>query len=464
MSPDYLKEIYGWSGWTGSGQLRKKTLPYHDPMSLMRVRNVGRQIATKPTGISAMSKLVSYTVGNGHAYKVAARMPAITNKRRLQAQQNRSAQLQNGIEVQLEQMNWLGHQQESYERLIRDGECFRRIWPLGNSLDVTYIEPEDIDQPTSITQVELATVPELVRSLFDGNSPPGELGIVSDPDDVRRVLGYWMKREDSRFEFLSATSVQHLKDGVDSNDPRGVPRFYWAFCHVMGIDEVDGAMRDLFLVQAKHAAVYNYEQSSLISDIKRLASRQHAIEDAENDGRPASPGVLHAKGFTVEVPGINVAARDAVEIIQQEQRLVGGCSDIPEHLISEDANTGNRSSLVAAEGPFDRRIQREQRYVWSVDRPIIWMIAGMAAGISGRELQDTILEYAITPAFPAAHARDIDKQRESVALLVDKQLMSRRQGRTELGVNNDEAEQDIATQEPLEEPANNSGNPRQPSA
>jgi hypothetical protein len=41
--------------------------------------------------------------------------------------------------------------------------------------------------------------------------------------------------------------------------------------------------------------------------------------------------------------------------------------------------------------------------------------------------------------------------------------MSRRQGRTELGVNNDEAEQDIASQEPIEEPANNSEDSTRPS-
>lgn len=456
MSSDYMRETWGWSSWSGSPRTRKKTLPYHDAGSLARVRNVGREIATKPTGISATSKLVSFCVGNGHIYKVAARMPALTNKRKLQSQQSFSARLQNGVEVQLEQMNWPGHQIETYHRLVRDGECFRRIWPQGRGIDITYLEPEDIEQPTSITQVITATVPAEVRQLFDGIRPPGELGIVSDPDDVRRVLGYWVKVDGEKFEFLPSASVQHLKDGVDSNDPRGVPRFYWAFCHVLGIDEVDGAMRDLFLVQAKHAAVYNYEQSSLISDIRKLASRQQMAEELDNDGRPASPGVLHAKGFTVDVPGIKVASRDAVEIIQQEQRLVGGCSDIPEHLISEDANTGNRSSLVAAEGPFDRRIQREQRYMWSMDRPVIWMIAGLASGFLGDSLQQVMEEYAITPAFPAAHARDLDKQRESVALLVDKQLMSRRQGRTELGVNNDEAEQDIATQEVPEEPAKNS--------
>lgn len=454
MSPDFLREVYGWNSLTRP-QKRKNTLPYWDERSLGFVRDVGRTIATKPTGISAISKLVSYTVGNGHIYKVAARQPALTNARELKRQQKEAARMQLELDVQIEVMIWQAIQIETYLRLVRDGECFRRRWLTGDGIDITYIEPEDVGQPTAFTEIDMSTVPDFIRALWDGTTPPGELGIISDPTDVRRVLGYWVKNEDRKYEFISAQTVQHLKDGVDSNDPRGVPRFYWAFCHVLGVDEIEAAMRDLFLQQAKHAAVYNYEQSSLISDIKRLASRQQEIETRENDGRPASPGVVHAKGFTVEVPGINVAARDAVEIIQQEQRLVGGVSDIPEHLISEDANTGNRSSLVAAEGPFDRRIQREQLYMWRHDRPLLWQILASSLNWSIATAQEHFREFAMTPSFPKAYARDVDKNRESVALLVDKQLMSIKQGQSELGINSDQTEHDLVSQPPLEVDGNN---------
>jgi hypothetical protein len=458
LSADSLAEKFGISiDWGDAG--KKRTLPYKCKSTLRKVRDSGRWAATKPTIIAATQKLLSYVICTGHTYRFSPRRLPVKNKRLLKTQLAGADALTLRLELALEALFWYQIQEESFYRFIRDGEFFRRVWDTATGIDITFLEPEHIENPTDIqriTNIEEVPTP-IIQAMQKLNQPVGMLGIVFDPQDVRIVLGYWhLLPKQGRdggdvWEWIDGRKVQHCKDGVDRNDPRGIPRFYWALCHVAGIDEINGAMIDLALVQAEHAAIYNYDQSTMISDIELIA-RNKKIKQDENEGRPQSPGVTHAKGFRVEMPGISTSAKDNVEIIQQEQRFIGNVSDIPEFMITADANTGNRSSLVAAGDPFDRRVQRDQAKLFHADREVLWKIVGA-------DEDNLRMTYELIPNYPIAHSRDHNKDVESELSLLEAGIKSKRQVRQSVGVDHVQAEFDL-DQEPKEpEPNSSPGGP-----
>ena len=469
LSDSHLKSEFGFDNSRSRKTKGKRCLPYWDWDSLTKVRDTGRWLATKPTIISATEKLISYVVKNGHQYTVSPRSIS-SNKRRQKASVRAAELMESDIEFVLEELCWFELQIETYSRLIRDGECFRRIWGSGDDIDITFIEPEWIRQPENLQSTkQIINIDDVPEGVVTRPRPglieiAGTLGIVRDPEDSRKTIGFWEHYPNhfpngmDGWMWHSSKSVQHLKDGVDKTDPRGVPRFYWALYHIVSIDEVNSGMVDLSLVQAEHAAIYKFDS---------LVSTQQSILDAANNrvkaqtrsgGRPESPGVKHVKGMDVEIPGMKISAKDFVEIIQQQQRLAGGVSDIPEYMITADANTGNRSSLVSAEGPFDRRVQREQIRLFHMDRQILWMMVSDATrnAVSRRD-------FRIIPDFPIAASRDMHKEIASHISLVDSKLESKKQARKKLDIEHRRAESEIEEEKnlpsadvPEPEPANNS--------
>ena len=450
LSAKFLQTEYGYDAFTLRSETGKRCLPYRCDGTLAKVRNAGRWLAMKPTIIAASQKLISYVIAAGHTYRFEPRTLAIGNRRLLKQQERAAEQLTRRLALELERLFWYGIQEETYSRLLRDGEVFRRIWDTPLGIDLTFIEPELFLNPTSFDRIiNFSEVPlDVVVRIRHANRIVGTLGIVDDGQDVRKAIGYWQKVPHGHSDggdgwlWVDGDKIQHLKDGVDSNDPRGVPRFYWALCHVVGIDEINGAMIDLALVQAEHAAVYNFDQNTFISDIDKIAHNRQIRQD-ENEGRPLPPGVTHAKGFRIEIPGMDIAAKDNIEVVQQQQRFIGNLTDLPEFMVTSDANTGNRSSLVAAEGPFDRRVQREQHRAFQYDQAILWRMVETLG--TSEELRMT---YRIRADFPIAHSRDRAKDVQSELGLVAAKLKSRRQARATLNINHIQAELDLDEQTP----------------
>ena len=104
--------------------------------------------------------------------------------------------------------------EEFGERVWRDGEQFTlKLEPRGDQLwppEVRFIDPEEIDQPS-------------------GSSKESELdGIVVDQSDAVRVLEYIRVDPTNKTEKARYTPerIIHTKIGVDSNEKRGLTRFF----------------------------------------------------------------------------------------------------------------------------------------------------------------------------------------------------------------------------------------------
>lgn len=422
ISSDYYQEI---EGWHRVGSREGKCLLYHDWSSFRTLQQMGCALYRECDTIqSVISKMVSYVVSSGHTYGVSIRdVPGTISKIKV------SDRLLNEIEAIVEITmdtafpgGWQQMQEESVLRLFREGEFFRRLFAGDSGISVRFIEPERIRPPKLDTE---------------GNR---DLGVITAPGDAVTIEGYWYWNpkpgvpplDPANFQELSAVEVQHCKQGVDANDPRGVPVLWMAFCHSQRIKEVDVAMCELAITQASYAVVRQYDNTISVEDMRRIASG-FAGRREENDGRPSPGSEVDAKGFSFEFPSMEVKASEFVEIIRQQQRFVGGLLDMPEFLVSSDARTGNRASLVTAEGPFDRRVQREQRKLANHDIELLWRSVQAVKGWTEDQLREYRKRIKIEPRFPMAASRDFSKEAETALSLVQGGLQSPQQAVSRLG-------------------------------
>lgn len=410
IHPDYFNEVSGWSRPTS---YRDKCLPYDSWRSLRMLQEVGCYLYEQcPTVHSAISKMVSYVVSSGHKYTVVKKDLPPKIRRGVSVSDSIVSEIKAIIDITMENAypgGWQAMQEESVVRLYREGEYFRRLFVTEDGVQVRFIEPMYIQSP------------------HDDANKDIDLGIVSAPGDAVNVVGFWHKTQDEegldKFTELSAKEVQHAKQGVDANDPRGIPLLWTTYCHSNRIKEVDIAMCELAITQSSYSVIRQHDATISMKGIKDIA-RGFSERKEENDGRPVPGSEVDAKGFTFEFPSMDVDARSFIEIIQQQQRHIAGILDMPEFVLSTDASSGNRASLVSAEGPFDRRIQREQAHLGNLDIEVLWRAVQKFQGWSESRLKAVRRIIKIEPRFPRAASRDQHKTAEMYRSLTEAGFMS----------------------------------------
>jgi hypothetical protein len=428
INPDYYAEV---SDWTRVGSHKDKCLPYTDWPTFRTLQMIGCYLYENcPTVKSAISKMNSYVVSSGHKYTVVSRkVPASISRERV------SEKLVDEIKLIIEMTQdncypggWHALQEESIVRLYREGEYFRRIFDTDDGIVIRFIEPQYIYPPV---------MDDIGRR---------DLGLITRDGDVVDVVGYWLRKpqrnQEDLFERLEAEDVQHSKQGVDANDPRGIPVLWTTYCHSNRIKEVDHAMCELALAQSAYAVIRQYDSSISLENMRSIATHFHTVKE-EGGGRPQPGQEVEAKGFEFQFPAMEVKAADFVEIIQQQQRHIAGILDMPEFLLSSDASSGNRASLVSAEGPFDRRVQREQSQLAVHDVDLLWRAVQRFKRWSNAKLRSVRRVVRIEPKFPRPLSRDQHKESKMVQDLVSAGLKSPQQGIQELGGEYDTTQEQI---------------------
>ena len=393
VDSDYAFETAGWS--SPGTNIRLKCLPYYDFNSLRELQEIGCYLYENcPTIRSAISKMVSYVVSSGHRYNVSRRRVPKKFARGVSVSESVVDEISAIVDYTMDNCypgGWRSLQEESIVRLYREGEYFRRIFQSGQDVQVRFIEPYSIKSPQSIDENET-------------------LGVQTAPGDAVTVTGYWHYNcdgADCKSTFIPSNEVQHAKQGVDANDPRGVPVLWTTFCQSARIKNVNEAMCKLAITQAAYAVVRQYDSTITFERMKSIAK---GFSDARSESGDPTPGSeVEAKGFTFEFPSMDVDARSFVEIIHQQQRDVAGVLDMPEFMLSADASSGNRASLVSAEGPFDRRVQREQSKLGYLDVDILWRSVQAYQGWTDDRLAKVKRVVHIEPKYPRPASRDQHK-------------------------------------------------------
>jgi hypothetical protein len=406
---------------TREGLQDGKHLPYKsgDQGSLDTMQEASFKLARDPNIIAATEAMLSYTVANGWKYTVANRDSTDPfREERLKAVRTAHQYLVENVHLG-NLRGWYFMQEETYRRYVRDGEFFRRWFYVNGEFHVRFMEPMDVRQPTDPRQV-ISPVPSFVASLLEENVVPGEFGIVAMPGDAAMPVGYWHRisqtGESDEFEYVPASQVQHGKNVVDVNDPRGVPPFLAVGCVVALLQEVTQSMAELAIKQSKYAVVHKHAKTNRRAAVQNVIGRRAEELNSQMSTRGRDPLEHHLKNIDVEMHGFKVNARNYIEVIQALQRSIGSIRQIPEFMFG-DANTGNRSSLVSATGPFSRRVLREQTTMWFYEQELQWIGIAAILGWQPDSIKDARAKVIIRPSFPLTEQNDKTKEAQMVISL-----------------------------------------------
>lgn len=439
-------DLDGYYGRNGEG----KNLPYWNHDSLTRMQRAGFKLYRDANVQTAIESLVSYVVHKGWGYKVSVKSGQDYLENKLRKYQEAHANLISEVSLGNSQ-GWYFVLDESYRRWLRDGEYFRRWWVIDGILQVRFIEVEEIHQPPNwrnVTNQEEVPANVAARVTKEGVCP-GELGIVSAPNDAANEIGYWHCTSNDgdirehTYEYLSSDKVQHAKQGVDSNDPRGIPAFLDVACQCVSVEAVSEAMNQLAVKQSKYAVIHKHKATNRREAIRALAEHRRKELNHQVSSNERDTTETHLKNVDVEMGGMKVQTRNYIGVIQQGQRFIGGVRQVPEYMISNSANTGNRSSLQAAASPFGRRVSREQKAMWWHDLELQRKALQVILGYKESTAQTVSRKLAIHVSFPLTETKDPHKDAQTVIALREDKAISRQEQRRKLDIDHELMTQEL---------------------
>ena len=310
-----------------------------DDLQLAALRAECRQLALdNEFAINGHENRISYLVGSGHLYRVVPRRGAVP-------QQMLVTKAQCEIDLFLRENSWAARQQEIVRRRDRDGEAFLRFFVTSDGfLQVRFIEPASVETPR-----ELAARPE------------ARLGILTEPDDVESIVGYFVEGE-----LVPAAQVQHRRANVDANVRRGLPLYAPVRKNLRRAERLLRNMSTVAEIQSAIALVRKHRAATRGGLEAFVANGADATINA-NTARPEylrryAPGTVIDAPSTIdyEFPVAQLNAGGFVTVLQAELRAIASRLVMPEFMLSSDASNANYSSTLVAEGPAMRMFSRLQ--------------------------------------------------------------------------------------------------------
>ncbi|HZZ27168.1 MAG TPA: phage portal protein [Pirellulales bacterium] len=338
--------------------------------------------------INGHENRISYIVGPGHSYRVAARKivtdpPAGRTDRTAEAL---VARVQGVINEFMFANHWHQRQQEIVRRRDRDGEAFLRYFvaPDG-TLRLRFVEPDQIFTPSD-----------------QAGNPAAGLGILTDRNDVETVLGYFIDGQ-----LVDAAEIQHRKANVDANVRRGLPLFYPVRKNLRRAEKLLRNMSVVAEIQSAIALIRKHRQGTATGVQQFVANQADITVTSPNAGRTSTfrrygPGTILDANANVEYdfPAAGVDAANFVTVLQAELRAVASRLVMPEFMLSSDASNANYSSTMMAEGPAIRMFARLQAEQVCDDSDVMWRAvrSAVAAGKLPAETENLVDILTVPPS------------------------------------------------------------------
>jgi capsid protein len=311
-----------------------------DEMQLAALRAECRQLALENEfAINGHENRISYLVGAGHLYRVVPRRGAVP-------QQMLVTKAQCELDLFLRENGWAARQQEIVRRRDRDGEAFLRFFVTAEGfLKVRFIEPASVETPR-----------ELVAQ------PEARLGILTEPDDVESIVGYFVDGE-----LVPAAQIQHRRANVDANVRRGLPLYAPVRKNLRRAERLLRNMSTVAEIQSAIALVRKHRAATRGGLEAFVANGADAVVNHAGGARSEylrryAPGTVIDAPSTIdyEFPVAQLNAGGFVTVLQAELRAIASRLVMPEFMLSSDASNANYSSTLVAEGPAMRMFSRLQ--------------------------------------------------------------------------------------------------------
>ncbi len=380
--------------------------PYSSEQELAQIREESRFYANfHPFLLSAIENRVSYTIGTGHQYTVRARPQVEIDSGTLD-------RVRGEILDFVERNEWYDRQAETRRRIDRDGEAFLRFFESRGRLVVRFVEPEHVAQP--------------VRS-------DAWYGIETEPQDVETAVAYHVLRNPTRpgdTERVPASQIQHRKEGVDRNSPRGVPLCYPIRANLRRSWKLLRNMSTVASIQAAVAIVRKHSGAKT-GTIQQYVANIATAKTTGSDGQEKTyqqypPGAIVdvPSGVEYEFPASGIDVANYVQALQAELRAIAARLCMPEFMLSADASNANYASTMVAEGPAVKMFERLQTATIWADWRVIQR-ALVTAERAGRLPEGITDQVEIDAEPPILMSRDRLKEAQADQILHGMGVVSR---------------------------------------
>lgn len=377
--------------------------PYRTEHELRLIRDEARWFATHhPFAISLLENRASYVVGSGHVYTVRPKPRTALSASVLEA-------IQAEIVEFVEANTWQHRQLENQIRLDRDGELFIRMFEVDGRLVVRYVEPDQVGCPPGAQDV---------------------FGIITDPEDVETIRGYWVLRDPRRvdsWEQVPADQIQHRKANVDRTMPRGLPTLFSVRGNLRRAWKLLRNMTTVASVQAA-VAIVRQHGAAPAGSVQQFVARMQAMPTEPQ--RPQTyerlpPGAIVdvPPGVEVKFPAEGINVGNYVAAIQAELRAVAARVAMPEYMLSGDASNANYASTLVAEGPAVKMFERLQGEMIWYDTAIL-MRALEVAERAGRLPDGVSKQIVIDAEAPIVKSRDRLREAQADQILLTMGVIS----------------------------------------
>lgn len=387
----------------------RSAIPYDTDEQLRQIRLDSRALALhNEFAINAAENRINYVVEQGHKYEATPAGDASPSDELLQ-------QVQEFVDDFITENNWSQRQQENQRRLDRDGEVFLRFFLMADGMmRVRYVEPGQVVGPPGRE-----------------SDPAARFGVLTDPDDVETVLGYWLAGDlSSQGEMVSADQIQHRKANVDSTSKRGLPLFYPIRKNLRRAERL---LRNMSVVA---------EVQSAIALIRKHGGSKSAVQDfvagqgdlrtkhPDNPGRAVTqqrfgPGTIldAAAGIEYEMPVSGVRVDRFVEALQAELRAIASRLVMPEFMLTSDASNANFSSTMVAEGPAVKMFARLQGSMVASDLDVMRKAIEHAV-TSGRLPAQALTDVEVNAEPPRLTTRNRLEETQLHQVLANNRILS----------------------------------------
>lgn len=322
---------------------------------LDEARDIGRALwLENEFALGAHTNRVNYTVGEGLRWRLVPIDAASENP--IETRQVVGALDRFLAECDPDGFAKVG--QEGVWRADRDGESFLDATPPRATdlpLQVRFREPEDLTTPLNRQNVNL--------------------GIETEPNDVRTVLGYYFDGAEGGDDPAprpplrgnAIAGIVHIRLNVALNSLHGWPTMHPIRRNLARAERLLRNMSYVAALQAAIALIRKHDTATRAEIEAFLAQGQDLATVNQTTGRETShrylpPGsIIDApRGTTYEAPVSSVNAANNVEIHRRELQACAARLCMAEFMFSGDASGAPYASALVAEGPVSKMFRALQ--------------------------------------------------------------------------------------------------------
>jgi len=395
----------------GFGDDRKR-IPFNTEEGLAEIRNRSRTICMmNPYAINLVENRVSYIVGDG------------LNISAINKDEEDTTDLDD-VDTTLDDFRKMQDfdelEQEVVRRADRDGEVFLRRFPMPDgTTEIRFVEPGDVSTPIEHRE----------------KGKPYDYGILVDPEDHEKRLGYFINKE-----FVPAEFITHIKLNVDRNVKRGIPTTFAVHDNLKRADKLLRNMSVVATMQAAISMIRQHDSSSNTSVRSFVNEQADATLYNQNNGQTTNyqalgdPRIIDApSGVKYDFPAVGMNIAQFIEVLKAELRAIAARVVMPEFMLSSDASNANYSSTMVAEGPSVRNFSRLQNFFKSrmielYERVVMHAIESklidlsLADGIMSREVLAEVMTIEATS--PTLAVRNRKEEIDANMVMVASKVMS----------------------------------------